>query len=87
MVDANLRVLKERMNMVRVKERLERSRRHDQYGWNYAAVNDCKLRKDTDDQISHLFEVVGLVGGFVSLTLFSGTVGLCLVSLLVHLTQ
>ncbi|CBI33583.3 uncharacterized protein LOC109123907 [Vitis vinifera] len=83
-VDANLRVLKERIDVVRMKERLERCCRHE-YGWNYASGNDCKLQKDTE--FSHLFDLVGLVGGFVSLTIFSGTVGLCLVSLLVHLNQ
>ncbi|KAL6324794.1 hypothetical protein AAG906_018321 [Vitis piasezkii] len=84
MVDANLRVLKERIDVVRMKERLERCCRHE-YGWNYASGNDCKLQKDTE--FSDLFDLVGLVGGFVSLTIFSGTVGLCLASLLVHLNQ
>ncbi|RVW83509.1 hypothetical protein CK203_064935 [Vitis vinifera] len=54
MVDANLRVLKERIDVVRMKERLERCCRHE-YGWNYASGNDCKLQKDTE--FSHLFDL------------------------------
>ena len=84
MVDSNLRVLRERIEQVQMKERLERCCRKE-HGWNYAPGYNYKLKRDT--QISDFFGLVSLATGTVGLTLLSGTLGLYLVSLVVHLSQ
>lgn len=83
MVDANLNVLKERMEMVKVKERLERCCKC-QHGWNYDTVsNHYKIKRSKE--LCSLIEMIGLVCGTLGFTCFGGTLLLCLVSLLVHL--
>lgn len=82
MVDANMNVLRGRMEMVKVKERLERCCKC-QHGWNYVQVSDHKTKKNKE--FSSLIELAGLVCGTFGLTCFGGTLCLCLVSLLVHL--
>ena len=84
MVDASLSVLRERIEQVQIKERLERCCRLE-HGWNYAPGYNYKLKRDT--QLSDLFGLVGLAAGTVGITLLSGTLGLCLVSLVFHLSQ
>ncbi|CBI33584.3 uncharacterized protein LOC132255017 [Vitis vinifera] len=84
MVDASLSVLRERIEQVQIKERLERCCRRE-HGWNYAPGYNYKLKRDT--QLSDLFGLVGLAAGTVGITLLSGTLGLCLVSLVFHLSQ
>ena len=84
MVDSNLRVLRERIEQVQMKERLERCFRKE-HGWNYAPGYNNKLKRDT--QLSDFFGLMGLATGTVGLTLLSGTLGLYLVSLVVHLSQ
>ncbi|XP_058740039.1 uncharacterized protein LOC131626941 [Vicia villosa] len=85
MVDANLIVLKERIEMVKVKERLERCCK-SQHGWNYVplSINDHRKNK-RDKELRSLIELIGLVCGTIGFTSFVGTLFLCLVSLLVHL--
>ncbi|KAJ7975792.1 TGF-beta-activated kinase 1 and MAP3K7-binding protein like [Quillaja saponaria] len=63
MVDANLSVLKERMEVVKVKEKLERCCKFE-YGWNYGAVYDdhnyYKLKvKKREMLLSNLVELAG----------------------------
>ncbi|XP_061338310.1 uncharacterized protein LOC133285151 [Gastrolobium bilobum] len=82
MVDENLKVLKERIEMVKVKERLERCCKCQQ-GWNYGPVSDHKTKRNKD--LSSLIELTGLVCGTLGFTCFGGTLLLCLVSMLVHL--
>lgn len=81
-VDANMSVLRKRMEEMRMKESLERCCRCE-LGWNYAAEYDPKLRRDK--AAAELFELVSLSFGTIGLTLVSGTVCLCLASLLAHL--
>lgn len=83
-VDANLGALRERIEQIKMKEKLERCRRY-KYGWNYAAGYSYKLKRDL--AISQFFELVGLVAATLGFTFFSGTLFLCLVFLLVHLNQ
>ncbi|XP_059624603.1 uncharacterized protein LOC132292650 [Cornus florida] len=83
-IDANLSILKMRIEEVRIKERLERCCR-SQNGWNYAATYDYKRKRDAE--LSQVFELLGIVGGTFGLTILSGTLFLCLMSLLVHLNQ
>ncbi|KAI4346947.1 hypothetical protein L6164_007809 [Bauhinia variegata] len=82
-VDANLNALKERIEMVKVKERLERCCRC-QHGWNYAPVYNHKLKRSSKE-LSKLVELSFLVCGTIGFTCVSGTFLLCLVSLLVHM--
>lgn len=83
-VDANLSVLRERIEEVVMKERLERCCRCE-YGWNYASGYDHKLKKHKD--LKEFFELAGLIGGTIGFTCLGGTLFLCLVSVLVHLFQ
>ncbi|KAK9271750.1 hypothetical protein L1049_002113 [Liquidambar formosana] len=56
-VDANLCVLRERIDVMRIKERLERCC-SAAYGWNYAPGYNYKLKKDRE--LSQFFELVSL---------------------------
>lgn len=84
-VDANLNVLKERIEMVKVKERFERCCKC-QHGWNYVplSINDHTKTK-RDKELRSFIQLIGLVFGTIGLTSFAGTFFLCLVSLLAHL--
>ncbi|CAK8542672.1 unnamed protein product [Lathyrus sativus] len=85
MVDGNLNVLKERIEMVKVKERLERCCK-SQHGWNYIPLSMSDHQKDKRDrELRSLIELIGLVCGTIGFTSFLGTLFLCLVSLIVHL--
>ncbi|KAM7516346.1 hypothetical protein LguiA_005929 [Lonicera macranthoides] len=84
-VDANLRVLRERMEEIKMKERLERCCSREQYGWNYSSSYDYKHKREAN--LSECFELISLVGGTIGLTILSGTFLLCLISLIVHLNQ
>lgn len=82
-VDANLRVLKERIEVAKMKEKLERCCRYEN-GWNYAeAYNYSKVKRK--GEISEWFELLGLVGATIGSTCFTGTLFLCLLSIFVHL--
>ncbi|ESW11192.1 hypothetical protein PHAVU_008G009500 [Phaseolus vulgaris] len=81
-IDANLNVLKKRIEMVKVKERLERCCK-SQNGWNYVSLSNHKT-KGSKELIS-LMEFSGLVCGTLGLTCFGGTLFICLLSLLVRL--
>ncbi|XAR71393.1 hypothetical protein NMG60_11028628 [Bertholletia excelsa] len=80
-VDANLRVLRERIEELRTKERLERCYR-SAIGWNYAPGYDYKRK--SSERKSQLLELFGLACGTFGLTIGSCSLCLCLVSLLVH---
>ncbi|WVZ05156.1 hypothetical protein V8G54_018502 [Vigna mungo] len=80
-VDGDLNVLKKRIEMVRVKERLERCCR-SQHGWNYVSLYNDKVRGKKE---LNVIEFGGLVCGSLGLTFFAGTLFICLLSLLVHL--
>ncbi|CAK9150650.1 unnamed protein product [Ilex paraguariensis] len=67
-VDANLSILREKIEQLRTKERLERCCRTE-HGWNYAPVSDYRYKKEV--VFSQAFELVGMVGGTVGLTLLS----------------
>ncbi|XP_014497612.1 uncharacterized protein LOC106759120 [Vigna radiata var. radiata] len=80
-VDGDLNVLKKRIEMVRVKERLERCCR-SQHGWNYVSLYNDKVRGNKEFNV---IEFGGLVCGSLGLTFFAGTFFICLLSLIVHL--
>ncbi|XP_058185309.1 uncharacterized protein LOC131302608 [Rhododendron vialii] len=79
-IDANMSILRERIEEVRMKERLERCFRSEN-GWNYATGYHSK------HNISKFFEISGMALGTLGLTIGTGTLCLCLFSLLAHLCQ
>ncbi|XVF20683.1 hypothetical protein REPUB_Repub12eG0023100 [Reevesia pubescens] len=83
-VDANLGVLRERIELIKMKEKVERCCRR-KYGWNYASGYNYKLKRDLE--ISQFFELVSLVTATLGFTFFSGTIFICFISLFVHLNQ
>ncbi|ESR43924.1 hypothetical protein CICLE_v10013623mg [Citrus x clementina] len=84
-VDANLKVLRERIEKIQIKERLEKCCRCDQYGWNYSPGYDYKFKRAKD--LRQFFEIVKLISGTIGFTCLSGTAFLCLLSVLVHISQ
>ncbi|KAG6579027.1 hypothetical protein SDJN02_21659, partial [Cucurbita argyrosperma subsp. argyrosperma] len=84
MVDANMGVLRERMEEVKMRERVERclSYRQHEYGWNYAPSYDYKLKKDK--QLAEFVQLLFLISGSLGFTFLSGTFSLCLLSFLLH---
>ncbi|GAY43812.1 hypothetical protein WN944_005196 [Citrus x changshan-huyou] len=84
-VDANLKVLRERIEKIQIKERLEKCCRCDQYGWNYSPGYDYKFKRAKD--LRQFFEIVKLISGTICFTCLSGTAFLCLLSVLVHISQ
>ena len=84
MVNGNMRVLRERMEVVKIKEKLERCCR-GQLGWNYAPNYDYKLKRDTE--LMKIAEVVGVIGGTLGFTFFTATLFLCLFSLFLNFNQ
>ncbi|KAK9106197.1 hypothetical protein Scep_023041 [Stephania cephalantha] len=87
-VDANLSVLKERIEGVKMKERLERCRSKEYYGWYYqTGYVDYKHKRDKKHVISpELLNLVGLIGGSIGFPIVFGSLLLCIVSLAVHNT-
>ncbi|XP_022769616.1 uncharacterized protein LOC111313205 [Durio zibethinus] len=83
-VDASLSILRERIEHVKIKEKLEKCCRCE-YGWNYAA--GCNHMVKRDEAISEFFELVSLVGATLGFTFLTGTVFLCLVSIFVQFNQ
>ncbi|CAK9327691.1 unnamed protein product, partial [Citrullus colocynthis] len=86
MVDGNLGVLRERIEEVKIREKLERclNCKH-KHGWNYVASYDYKLKKDK--QVSHFLHFFLLIIGSLGFTFLSGTFSLCLFSFLFHFTH
>ncbi|KAF9683934.1 hypothetical protein SADUNF_Sadunf04G0065500 [Salix dunnii] len=84
-VDANLNVLRGRIENVKIKERLERCCRCE-HGWNYTPGYNFKLKKEVGLP-TQFIDLASLVFGTVGLTCLGGTLFLCVVSLLVRLIQ
>ncbi|KAE8726720.1 hypothetical protein F3Y22_tig00006449pilonHSYRG00021 [Hibiscus syriacus] len=84
-VDANMGVLRERIEKVKMREKMDKFCRsnEDKYGWNYGGGYDYKARRDG----SELFQLVGLVGATIGFTCLTGTLFLSFVSLLLHFHQ
>ncbi|XP_050160561.1 uncharacterized protein LOC126634116 [Malus sylvestris] len=85
-VDSNLSVLREKMAVVKMRERLEKyCCKHQQNGWNYSPGYNYKLRRARE--VSTFFELIRLVGVTLGFTCFTATFFLVLVSILVRLNQ
>ncbi|KAM0032414.1 hypothetical protein Hdeb2414_s0016g00474751 [Helianthus debilis subsp. tardiflorus] len=79
LVDSNIKLLKERIEVMRAKERLERS--HIPYGWDYASKYIEKRPKKQPE----FLQTIALMCGASSLSIFIGTLFLCIFSIVVHL--
>ncbi|KAL3525501.1 hypothetical protein ACH5RR_013873 [Cinchona calisaya] len=86
-VDANMSILMNRIQEVKMKERLERCYETDKLGWNYAKVVVPYQKSKRSIEPFQYIELAGTVGGTFGLTILSGTLGLCLASILLHLNQ
>ncbi|XP_022150638.1 uncharacterized protein LOC111018723 [Momordica charantia] len=97
-VEANLTVLRERMEDLRKKERripASGGRIEFDNCWSYMSRSDAKLDRDCERKmvknfalISECLEVISMAGGAVGLVLVGGSLGICLVSLLIrHLSN
>ncbi|XP_024189617.1 uncharacterized protein LOC112193638 [Rosa chinensis] len=92
MVDSNMRVLREKIELVKMRERLEKlchkHNRQDQYGWNYATgyKYDDQLRsaRARAREVSSFFRLIRLASLTFGFTCFSATFGLFLVSLVIN---
>ncbi|GLT28851.1 hypothetical protein SLA2020_037550 [Shorea laevis] len=83
-VDENLSVLRERMEKVKVKEKLKRCYRRE-YVWNYAAGYNYKHKREA--QMLALFELVRVILGSLGFIFLIGTALLFLAYILVHMSQ
>lgn len=77
-----MRVLRERIQEIKMKERLERCCRCE-VGWNCSSGYNYKLKKQVG--LGQLFEIVRLVCTTVGFTCVTGSLILVIVSLIVHL--
>ncbi|ERN00075.1 hypothetical protein AMTRI_Chr13g119010 [Amborella trichopoda] len=83
-VDANMKSLRERIEHIKVKERVERCCRREQ-GWDYLhATYDPRAKKAS--QLSESVMLLNLAATVFGITIFSGTIGLTMFSLLVHVS-
>lgn len=81
-VDANLSVLRERIQQVRKSERLTHT-----CGWNYKRDYDHhrKFKGDNHCIVSQSTEIVGLACGAIGLVFLVGSLSIYLVSLFVYI--
>ncbi|KAL2324186.1 hypothetical protein Fmac_023244 [Flemingia macrophylla] len=77
-VDANLSVLRERIQQVRKKEMVIETQ-----GWNYKHSYDGKYKRDS--VISESAEIIGLACGAFGLVFLIGSLSICLLSLFVYM--
>ncbi|XP_058088109.1 uncharacterized protein LOC131235037 [Magnolia sinica] len=83
-VDANINTLKERIEQVKMHERLQRYCKGSE-GWNYQSGYDYKLKRDAN--VYESLNIARTVVGTLGFTFLSGTFFLYLVSLLLHLSH
>ncbi|PKA60788.1 Pre-mRNA-processing protein 40A [Apostasia shenzhenica] len=82
LVDANMGLLRERMEMVRMRKRLQRWHT-EREGWNYLLRYDDNVRRNRE--LALFLETEMVMGAVCGLTVLTCTLGLCFASLVVHL--
>ncbi|KAK6798219.1 hypothetical protein RDI58_005921 [Solanum bulbocastanum] len=83
-VDANLQVLRGRIEEVKMKERLEKCLVCEQ-GWNYTSTNSkLYYEKKHKKQLDEFVELIWMVGGTIGFTILGCSLCLYLTSLLIH---
>ncbi|KAJ4821890.1 hypothetical protein Tsubulata_048539 [Turnera subulata] len=89
-VDANLGILRRRIEEARMKERLDTWCRLKNYnnGWNYQYSGDDidhdRQKRDAELVMSGCLELMGSIGGAFGFVFLSGSLFIFLVSVLVH---
>ncbi|KAM0934265.1 hypothetical protein DsansV1_C32g0222211 [Dioscorea sansibarensis] len=85
-VDANMGLLKERVGMIKWRERLNKGYNRGKHGWNYMkSYESCEFELKRDVRFREYLEVVELVFGGIGLSIVGCTILLCFVSFLIHL--
>ncbi|KAI3726435.1 hypothetical protein L1987_66232 [Smallanthus sonchifolius] len=79
LVDSNMKLLKDRIEVMRAKESLKRNHRPD--GWDYASKYIQKRPKKQPEYL----QTIALICGTSSLSILIGTILLCMFSIIVHL--
>lgn len=82
-MDANLELLKVRIEEVRNKERLERCCVAEQ-GWNYEAYANTNIKTNIHQEF---LELLGMAVSTLGFTILACTFCLCIISFLLHLNQ
>ncbi|XP_019160379.1 PREDICTED: uncharacterized protein LOC109156942 isoform X2 [Ipomoea nil] len=82
-VEAKSSILRQRIELIGSKEKLERCYKFQQAGWNYLSEYNDKHKRDK--LVLESFEVAGLVGWNLSLVFLSGSFCIFLVSFLAHI--
>ncbi|KAF5181981.1 Ribose-5-phosphate isomerase a [Thalictrum thalictroides] len=83
MVDANMSALRERIENIRTKERLQRCYRVEQAGWCYSSGYDYTLKRDA--KLSESLNFMVLVCKTFGLTIATSSSLLCILSVVVYL--
>lgn len=84
-MDANLGVLTERIEELKTKERLNKCMMvKNNIGWNY--LHNYDHNHKTKSRTAESLEFLGFASGVLGLVFLGGTLGICLVSLIAHLT-
>ncbi|KAK6151037.1 hypothetical protein DH2020_015969 [Rehmannia glutinosa] len=84
-VDSNLHLLREKIEDIKNKERLERCFRVEP-GWNYARA-EISYKAKREKKLVEFVQLVGMAGGTLGLTILGCTFFLCIISLVLHLNQ
>ncbi|MED6194178.1 hypothetical protein PIB30_026042 [Stylosanthes scabra] len=91
-VDANLSVLRGRIQEMRKRER--DSNMHRYGGWNYSKQSNdddddvvTKYKRESSKMVTECAEMLGMACGAIGLVFFIGSIGICLVSLLVYICK
>lgn len=79
-VDADLSVLRERIQRLRKKERAMNT-----CGWNYEHEYEPKNKRPSESDHGVISEIMGIACGAIGLVFLFGSLCICLVSLLVRL--
>ncbi|PIA63648.1 hypothetical protein AQUCO_00201175v1 [Aquilegia coerulea] len=82
-VDANMKALRERTEIIRAKERLQRCYRVQQAGWCYSSDYDHTLK--TEAKSSEFLELMVMMCRTFGLTIAAPSFLLCILSIVVHL--
>nr|GMD68226.1 Increased rDNA silencing protein [Ipomoea batatas] len=82
-VEANLSILRQRIEVIGSKEKLERCYKFQQQGWNY--ISEYNEKHKRDKMVLESFEVAGLVGWNLSLVFLTGSFCIFLVSFIAHI--
>lgn len=87
-VDSNMNFLRERIQLVKMKERLMRCKEEStRAGWCYPSAYDVQNMKRNASLSDELMQFTGLTVGAFALSLAGCTICLCLFSLLIHLSN